>query len=117
MGGSAGDAAFNDYKDSTGFRSTLDSGSQAITNNRAASGLLGSGSTLRRLSQFGQEANQKYLGDYITRLLGLGSAGLQAGGLVTGAGQVGNSNSQGTSNSSGNSSSTGGFAALLGAMS
>lgn len=114
-GGAAGDAALSQYKDSAGFRTTLDSGSQAITNNRAARGLLGSGSTLRRLTQFGQDTAQKYFTDYITKLLGLGSAGLQAGGLITGAGQVGTSASQGTSSSSGSSSSTGGLAALLGA--
>lgn len=95
-GGPGSDAAFNNYKNSAGFNSTLDAGSRAITNNNAAKGFLQSGATGQALSNFGQQTNQQYFKDYLSQLMGVSNQGLQAGGLVGGAGQV----SKGTQNSS-----------------
>lgn len=78
-------AAFDNYKNSAGYQSNLDAGSTAVTNNQAAHGLLGSGSTLKRLTQFGQDLNNNYYKDYMSQLLGLGNQALGAGGLLAGA--------------------------------
>ena len=106
--------AFDAYRGSTDYDFTVGQGQKAINTNAATSGLLGSGKTLKSLQAFGQNTAQKYLGDYISRLLGIGSSGLQAGGLISGAG--GTSQSMGNSTSTGTSGSTPGFAGLLGSL-
>ena len=45
----AGQAAMKNFLDSTGYKTMLDSGSQAIVNNNAAKGLFRSGDTGKRL--------------------------------------------------------------------
>jgi hypothetical protein len=110
----AGDAAFNQYKDSTGFRSTLDTGMDAINTNQAVAGQLGSGKTLKALTQFGQDANQKYLGNYLTQLLGLSGQGSDALKTIAGAGQYSQGTSQSTGTSSG--SSNNGMGSFLGSL-
>jgi hypothetical protein len=109
----AADGAYNDYLGSTGYQNTLATGSQAITNNAAARGLLGSGSTLKRLTQFGQANSQQYFGDYISKLLGMTQNGQNAGQIVTGAGNYSTGNSQSTGSSSG-SSNSGGLGKFIG---
>lgn len=117
LGGDTGAAgkAYGDYLGSTGYNTTINAGQRAITGNNAAKGLLGSGSTLKALTRFGQDTNQQYFKDYLAQLLGLTNQGLQAGGLVTGTGNYSNgmSNSQSTGNST--SSSSEGIAKTLGA--
>lgn len=110
----AASAAMQNYNNSAGYQQTLDSGSRSITNNAASRGLLGSGSTLKRLMQFGQENSQKYFSDYIAKLLGLTQAGQNAGQIVTGAGNY--STGQSSSSGTGSGSSTGGLASLIGAV-
>jgi hypothetical protein len=83
--GAAQGAAFDNYKNSTGYQSTLDAGSHAITNSNAAKGFLQSGATGKALSNFGQQTNQNYYQNYMNQLLGLGQLGLGAGGLISGA--------------------------------
>lgn len=78
-------AAFNNYKNSTGFQSTLDAGSQAITDNNAAHGFLQSGATGKALTNYGQGVNQQYYQNYMNQLLGLSNQALGAGGLLSGA--------------------------------
>lgn len=85
--------AFNNYKNSTGYQSTLDAGSQAITNNNAAHGFLQSGATGKALSNYGQQTNQQYYQNYMQQLLGLGNLGLGAGSLL---GSTANKTSTGT---------------------
>lgn len=118
LGGDSGAAtrSYNDYLKSTDYDFTTKEGGKAITNNQAAKGLLGSGSTLRRLQEFGQGTAQKYFGDYIQRLLGLIEGGQRGGQIVSGAGNesLGMSDSQSTG--SGSSSSIGGLPALFGSL-
>lgn len=86
--------AFQRYRNSAGFNSTLAAGSDAISGNAASRGLLSSGATLKRLAGYGQELNQQYYGNYLNQLLGLSNQGLQAGGLISGAGNESTSKSQ-----------------------
>ena len=44
---------FNNYLNNFGYNAELQQGSQAITGNQAAKGLLGSGSTLKALQKYG----------------------------------------------------------------
>jgi hypothetical protein len=112
------DAAFDSYQKNSGLPFILSRGSQAITGNRAASGLLDSGATGKRLMEFGQETGSKYYNDYLDRLLGISANGMGAGNLITGAGNRSNSQSTGlansVSNSTGTSSSKPGIAGFLG---
>lgn len=85
--------AFQNWQNSTGYKFGLDQGVQSINGNAATQGLLNSGATAKALDTYGQNyANTQY-GNYINQLMGLGNQGLQAGSLVTNAGQ--NSSSQG----------------------
>lgn len=84
--------AFNNYKDSSGYNFIKDQGTDAISQNAAAKGLLGSGATLRGISNYGQQTANTFLGDYISRLLGVNQAGTNAAGVVANAGQYGKSN-------------------------
>lgn len=92
----AGTDAFNQYKGSSGYQADEHAGVGAITNSAAAKGLLGSGGTLKDISRFGTDLTDKYFNNYLDRLTGQSSQGLQAGALISGAGQV----SHGQSNSS-----------------
>ena len=116
IGGDAGasQAAYKDYLGSTDYKFTTDAGNRMITNNQAVKGQLGSGATLRRLLQFGQDNQQKYFGDYLGRLLGLTNTGLESGKLITSAGNYSTGSSQSTSSSSGKSQ--GGLGDLIGAI-
>ncbi len=74
----AGDEAFRRFQESTGFQSQLQAGSQAITGNQAARGLLSSGSTLKRLSTFGQDLAKQGFGSFLGQLGGVANRGLSA---------------------------------------
>jgi len=113
----AANTAFDNYRGSTDYQFTLDQGNKAINNNAAISGQVGSGKTLKAIQGFGQNTANKYLGDYISKLLGIGTYGTQAGGLIAGAGQQSNSNSSSIGQSTGQSSSSTneGIAKTLGA--
>lgn len=63
-GGSGADAAFKRFQEGTGFRAMMTEGSNAITGNAAAKGLLNSGSTLKKLNQFGQDRAQRSFGNF-----------------------------------------------------
>lgn len=81
-------SGFNAYKDATGFDFMAEQGSRGITGNKAASGLLRSGSTGKALANYGNQMQNQYAQNYIQQLLGLGNMGLQAGSLVAGAGET-----------------------------
>lgn len=99
-------AAFQKYLDSSGYKFTLDSGSKAITGNAASRGLLNSGSTLKALTQFGQDLASTKMDNYLGQLGSLSKLGLGAGGLLADAGQY----------SKGGGSSGGGLGAFLGSL-
>lgn len=83
----AGDAAYQNFQNSTGFQSQLDAGSKAITGNAASRGLLRSGSTGKALMNFGQDLGKQSFSTYLQNLLGMSGQGLQAANIIGGAGQ------------------------------
>ena len=74
------DAAFQNFLNSTGFRSQLAAGSEAITGNQAARGLLNSGATLKRLTRFGQDLGQQGFTNFLGQLGNVAGRGLTAAG-------------------------------------
>lgn len=106
-GGSGQDAAFQKFRDSTGYQFGMNQGMQSITGNAATQGLLNSGGTLKAMDTFGQNyANTQYQ-NYLNPLQSLLSSGLQGAGVLAGAGQT----SQGTS-----SSNNGGAGKFIGSL-
>lgn len=116
--GVGGDArgGFNNYLQLAGFAPAMRQLSQNITGQGAAAGILNSGSTAKALQSRGAELNQQFFNNYLQQLAGLAGLGLQAGGLVTNAGQY----SKGTSTGGGPStlgsiaSTIGGIASIFG---
>jgi hypothetical protein len=99
-------AGFQNWQNSTGYQFGLNQGTSAITGNAATQGLLNSGSTLKALDTYGQNyANTQYQ-DYLNPLQSLLGSGLQAGGVLAGAGNT----SQGSSTGQGYNGGTGGLA-------
>lgn len=78
--------AFQDYQDSTGHQFQLGEGMRAITGSAAAKGLLNSGATLKALNRFGQNLGATTFNNYLGQLGNVANRGLQAGGLIGGAG-------------------------------
>ena len=97
-------SGFNAYKDATGYDFMAEEGSRGITGNAAANGLLRSGSTGKSLVNYGNQLQQTFAGNYMDKLLAQAGLGLQAGQLISGAGNV----------SSGKSSSKKGLGGFLG---
>lgn len=83
----AGKAGFQNYLDSTGYNSLLESGSKAITGNAASKGLLRSGATAKALTGFGQDLAQQKTDSYLQQLTGLGNYGIQSAQVIGQAGQ------------------------------
>jgi hypothetical protein len=104
----AQDAAFANYKNSTGYQSTIQAGDQAVEDSQAAKGLAQSGSTLKRLTQFGQDTGNQYFNQYMQHLLGQEQVGDQAGQIIGGAGNQ--------SQSTGSSSKKNGMGGFLGSV-
>lgn len=69
--------AFNNWLNSSDYKFTTQAGLDAITQNMASKGLLNSGSTLKAITQWGQQNAQQYRQNYFNNLMG--SAGLGAG--------------------------------------
>lgn len=97
--GNGGTAAqqqgFNNYKNSSGYNFDLQQGSNAITGNAAANGLLNSGSTLKSLSNYGQNTANNFLQQYIQNQSGLAGLGISANNSINGAGQQSSGSSKG----------------------
>lgn len=102
-GSDDGAAAFNTFKDSSGYNFIQDQGIRGITGSNAAKGLLGSGSTLKAIGNYSSNLASSFLNSYLSNLMGLSNTGIQAGQVLSSAGST--ANSQGTSygNSSGSS--------------
>jgi hypothetical protein len=87
-GTAAQQAGFNNFKNSSGYNFDLSQGSQAITGNAAANGLLNSGSTLKALSNYGQNTANNFLNQYLQQQSGLASLGIGAVSAENGAGNT-----------------------------
>lgn len=106
QGDTGANSAFNKYLDSTGYNFALNQGTNAITSNAASRGLLDSGATGKALTGYGQQLGGQYFNQYIQQLLGLGTQGIQAGQVLSGAGNTSNSQSA-SSGASGSESGSG----------
>lgn len=91
----AANAGYQGYLANAGYAPAMRQLSQQITGQQAASGILRSGSTAKALQTRGAELNQGFYNNYLQQLAGLSGLGLQAGGLVTNAGQKSTGNSTG----------------------
>lgn len=78
---------FEGFKRKAGFDFQLGEGLRGITGTGAASGLLRSGGTGKAFAQFGNNLQSGMYGNYLDRLGGLSNQGLQAAGILAGAGQ------------------------------
>lgn len=80
--------AFGDWRGSTGYQFRLDSGVNAITGNAATRGTLDSGSTLKAITQFGQNTADQSFNTYLGNVDAIAGRGTNAIGAITGAGQT-----------------------------
>ncbi|HZL00965.1 MAG TPA: hypothetical protein VFC47_13825 [Caulobacteraceae bacterium] len=104
--------AFNDYLNSTGYQFNVDQGIAAIDQNKAASGLLNSGSTLKALDAYGTGEAQQYGQQYVGDLQNVAQTGVSATNALAGQG----SNYANAVSSNNNSAATNqGNAAIAGA--
>lgn len=78
--------AYQNFLDSTGYKTNLNSGVDAINSSQAAKGLLNSGATGKALTRFGQGLGASYFNNYIQQLMGASAQGIQAGSAVLGNG-------------------------------
>ena len=87
-GDSAGaTAAFDSYKDQAGYAPALRDMQRGVVGGAAAKGLLNSGAASTALLKKGAELDQGMFSNFLQQLSGLSGLGLQAGNLVTSAGQ------------------------------
>lgn len=89
-------SAWQRFKDQAGFAPAMRQIAQATTGQGAASGILNSGTTARRLQSRGAELNQGMFGNFLQQLQGLVGMGQNAGQAISGAGSVQNSQQQST---------------------
>ena len=83
-GGGGGVSALDQFFQSAGGQFILDRGSEAITANQAAAGLLNSGSTLKALTEFGQGVGSTFFQTFLSNLANLSNTGLSAGTTLAG---------------------------------
>lgn len=86
-GGPAQDAAFQKFRDNSGYDFQKEQGIKAIEGSQAARGMLNSGATLKSLDKFGQGLASSSLDSYLQNIFKLGNLGLGAGNLLASAGQ------------------------------
>jgi hypothetical protein len=93
---------FDKFKDSSGFNFIKDEGIKGITNSAASKGMLNSGSALKAITSYGSNLASNFLNSYLSNLMGLSNNGLQAGQILSSAGNTstGQSTSLGSSKGS-----------------
>lgn len=77
-------SGFQNYLNNFGFQHDLDTGSTAIRGNQASRRLLGSGSTLKALQNYGLGLRSQYQGNYMNYLGNQQAAGLSAANSLAG---------------------------------
>jgi hypothetical protein len=106
---------YQNYLQQAGYAPAMAQLSKGVTGQGAASGLLRSGSTATALQTQGANLNNQFYTNYLQQLKDTAGLGLQAGGLITNAGQ--RSSSTSTGNSQGGGPSTlGSIASTVGAI-
>lgn len=77
---------YQNYLQQAGYAPAMREMTQGTVGMQAAGGMLNSGSTAKALQSRGADINQSYYNNYMQHLQNLSGLGLQAGGLVTNAG-------------------------------
>ena len=80
--------AFDDYLHATGYGFARQQGLDAVTQSKAAGGLLDSGATLKALDAYGTGLADQYGQQYVGDLQGLATTGQAAASGLAGAGQA-----------------------------
>lgn len=106
-------AAFDKYKTMAGYAPALRDMQRGIVGGAAAKGLLNSGASQRALLKGGAELDQSMFGNFLQQLAGLSGLGLQAGNIVSGAGQTSTSTGGGPSTAGAIGSAIGGIASIF----
>ena len=108
-GATGQDEGFQRFKDSSGYNFIQSEGIKGIEGSLASKGLLNSGSALKAIAGYSSNLASNFLNSYLSQLMGLSNTGIQAGQIISSAGNT--ANSQGTSFGSSSGSS---FNASLG---
>lgn len=97
LGGDQGAAnqGFQNFLGSTGYRTRLQGGTDAINTNMASRGLMNSSANLKGMARYGQGLASSEYGNYMNYLSGIANQGYGAASQITGA------NTQGASQSAG----------------
>lgn len=93
---------YDAYKENTGLDFWEQIGLRKTAGGFSGRGLYNSGATMKGLSNFSNGLRTASYNDYLQQQTGLANLGLQGGGLVSGAGNISNSQSQGTAMSKSN---------------
>ena len=104
-GASGSTEGFDNFRNSSGYNFIRDQGIEGINSNDASKGLLGSGSALKSISSYSSGLASQFLDKYLASLQGLTGSGLQAGQIISGAGNTSNSQGSSVNSSQGKSSS------------
>lgn len=104
---------YQNYLQNAGYAPAMRQLSQDVTGQKAAAGLLTSGSTAKALQTRGTELNNQFFNNYLQHLSGLSGLGLQAGGLVANTGQRSSSTGGGPSTLGSIASTVGGIASIF----
>lgn len=87
-------SGFDAYKNAINADFEIDRGIGAINSNSAGRGVFRSGARDKAAGEFYANIQNRFADNYMQRLLGISGQGLQASGVVAGAGQVGESSSR-----------------------
>lgn len=83
----AQNAAFENFRNSTGYQQQFNEGQRAVTGALSKGGLIDSGAAQKRLQEYGQNRANASFGDYYNRLVGQQQIGLGAASAQAGVGQ------------------------------
>jgi hypothetical protein len=111
----AGGAApgYSNYLQMAGYAPAMREMSRGVTGQGAAAGILNSGTTAKALQSRGADIDQSFFNNYLQNLQGVASNGLQAGGLITNAGQKSTSTGGSPSTFGSIASTVGGIASIF----
>jgi hypothetical protein len=99
--------AFNTFKNNTGFNELLSEGVDGIEASQSSRGLLNSGASLKGIEKFRMGLTNQYVQQFLDNLFKQQAGAMQAGSIITGAGQRSSSTSNATSTSKGSSTNGG----------
>lgn len=111
----AGEAAFGQYRDSTGYQFRVDEGMRGIEGSRAARGILNSGATAKSLNEYSQGMASQEFSNYLEQLGATQATGLQSAYQVGSAGGTAGANAM-SAIQQGNQDKQSGLGGLIGGI-